>query len=123
MNIIKQEEIIMARLVINGGTDYECAVNGKCTVVREKDAEGNIVISGWLVTHTYIEEINSISADNFICTGVNVVGETFGSNAFNILYNFVCNDFDPIDCLSQDEIDQIEAKLYEVKEGNTRDFE
>lgn len=83
----------MARLLITTEEGKEMKVNGHVTFEMEKvysqELEDDIVITrGKLAIHEYIEDISMIETDRFILMGVDVVKEVFGTNDYNILYEF-----------------------------------
>lgn len=73
-------------------------------------------IIGTLVTHQYIDDINSIESDRYLLTDCTVYKESFGSDDFDIVYNFIADTCvvkdDPVD---QDKVKEIENKKYEYE--------
>lgn len=73
-------------------------------------------IIGTLVTHQYIDDINSIESDRYLLTDCTVYKESFGSDDFDIVYNFIAETCvvkdDPVD---QDKVKEIENKKYEYE--------
>ena len=53
---------------------------------------GYFLIQGILATHDYIEDIDTIETERYKLTGVSVHTESFGSNEFDILYHFTCDN-------------------------------
>lgn len=102
----------MAKLSIN----EDFIIKGKITVRRYLDGEGNINIVGALATHYYFEEIKNIETYRYEIKGVEVLEEVFGSDDFDIVYNFkaksliVKNSFSN---LSEEEIKNIEDNIYD----------
>lgn len=83
----------MARLLITTEEGKEIRTNGHVTFEMEKvyseELEEDIVITrGKLAIHEYIEDIYSIETDRYILIGIDVVKEVFGTNDYNILYEF-----------------------------------
>lgn len=83
----------MARLLITTEEGKEIRTNGHVTFEMEKiyseELEEDIVITrGKLAIHDYIEDIAIIETDRYIFMGVDVVKEVFGTNDYNILYEF-----------------------------------
>ena len=78
----------MAQLLVNG-TYF---MNGKFTVSRNlitrENGEETILVEGTLCTHDYIEELKSIESYRYIVKNINVTGEGFGSDDYDILYKF-----------------------------------
>lgn len=110
----------MAQLLVNG-TYF---MNGKFTVSRNlitrENGEETILVEGTLCTHDYIEELKSIESYRYIVKNINVTGEGFGSDDYDILYKFTAEgieikgvrDGDLIRILSKEEQQQIEKIRY-----------
>lgn len=100
----------MAEIVINGNQ----LINGKFTIIREaKDNE--IVTHGHLITHRYFEEIHTLETDRYRVKGVRVFVESFGSDDFNIVYEFTAKELDvkfEQSNLTDREIEAMEKKIY-----------
>lgn len=102
----------MAKLSIN----EDFIIKGKITVRRYLDEDGNINIVGALATHYYFEEIKNIETYRYEIKGIEVLEEVFGSDDFDIVYNFkaksliVKNSFSN---LSEEEIKNIEDNIYD----------
>lgn len=79
----------MAEIKVN----TEKFVNGRLTVAREKmqisDNESSIIIKGLFTTHDYFEEIHTLESERFLLQGIEVVKESFGSNDYDIGYEFL----------------------------------
>ena len=110
----------MAQLFVNGSY----FMNGKFTVSRNlitrENGEETILVEGTLCTHDYIEELKSIESYRYIVKNINVTGEGFGSDDYDILYKFTAEgieikgvrDGDLIRILSKEEQQQIEKIKY-----------
>lgn len=102
----------MAKLSIN----EEFVIKGKLTARRFLDEEGKVNIIGALATHYYFEEIKNIETYRYELKNVEVIEEIFGSDDFDIVYNFkaesmiVKNNFTN---LSEKEIEDIEKNIYD----------
>ena len=76
-------------------------------------------IIGTLVTHQYIDDIDSIESDRYLLTGCTVYKESFGSDDFDIVYNFIAETCvvkdDPVD---QNKIQEIENKKYDYESSD-----
>ncbi|MEG1494700.1 MAG: hypothetical protein RR406_00150 [Bacilli bacterium] len=87
----------MAILKITDGSNNEIEVKGRMTFkiskVVDENGEESQVCLGQMATHKYFEEITKIETDRFKLENVEVIEETFGTNDFNILYDFEVNDF------------------------------
>ena len=101
----------MAKISVNG----EFVVNGKLTVNRFLDANKNIVVEGVFATHYYFEEITSLESLRYELTGIEVVSEIFGSDDFDIVYNFKADNLDVKNGytnLSVEDINKFENLIY-----------
>ena len=82
----------MAKIVIND----ELEINGRLTVQRTRvsDEKGNLtsVVSGVLATHLYIEIIDKIETGRLILKGVDVKKENFGSDDYDVVYEFTASE-------------------------------
>ena len=115
----------MAKIKITDGNNEVFEVNGRMTFKVSKafnDVGDEIMVClGQLTTHKYFEEITKIESDRFVLENVEVTDETFGTNDFNILYDFQVNDFGwsiKEDYLSQEAINAIEKDEYKNDEGD-----
>ena len=115
----------MAKLIITTDERKQDKVNGQVTfsdelIQLENDKKG-IYISGKMTTHMYIDNIDRIETHRYILIGVKVIRETFGSNDFDILYEFEANDFivknGPTN-LSNQLIEVIEMDIYKDEESD-----
>lgn len=79
----------MAEIKVN----TEKFVNGRLTVEREKiqisNEESQILTKGLFTTHEYFEEINTLESERYLLQGIEVIKESFGSNDYNIGYEFL----------------------------------
>lgn len=82
----------MANLIIKT-TDKMYKEKGRLTFSTELTSNGNIIISGQMTTHKFIEGINKIETHRYILSDVQIVKETFGSDDFDILYDFIAKDY------------------------------
>lgn len=68
-------------------------VNGRLTIEREKiqisNEESQILIKGLFTTHEYFEEINTLESERYLLQGIEVIKESFGSNDYDIGYEFL----------------------------------
>ena len=107
----------MAKIIINNNL----TVNGKVTFnrVANEDKTG-FIIQGILLTHLYFEDIKSIETRRYKLTGIEVTQEAFGSDDYNIVYQFVCNNLEIMGLdhqgakfiLYNEEMEMIEAEMY-----------
>lgn len=109
----------MANLKIITGDKQTKNVKGRLTfetkLVENTNGEEDIIIAGSMTTHRYIDDISKIESSRYILTGVEVYNEVFGSEDFNILYNFTAKDL----CvkngetnLSEELIKELEKRFY-----------
>lgn len=114
----------MAKIKITNENE-EQVVNGRMTFKVSKAIDENgdetIVCLGQLTTHKYFEEISRIETDRFILENVEVTDETFGTNDFDILYDFQVHNFGwhiKENYLSEETIKTIEKEEYHNDEGD-----
>lgn len=115
----------MAKIIITNDNNEEIQVEGRMTFKVSKaikeDGTETMVCLGQLATHKYFEEITKIETDRFILENVEVTDETFGTNDFNILYEFEVHNYGwtiKEDYLSEKTIKRIELEEYKDDEGN-----
>lgn len=115
----------MAKIIITNDNNEQIQAEGKMTFKVSKaikeDGTETMVCLGQLATHKYFEEITKIETDRFILENVEVTDETFGTNDFNILYEFEVHNYGwtiKEDYLSEKTIKRIELEEYKDDEGN-----
>ena len=115
----------MAKIIITNDNNEEIQVEGRMTFKVSKaikeDGTDTMICLGQLATHKYFEEITKIETDRFILENVEVTDETFGTNDFNILYEFEVHNYGwtiKEDSLSEETIKKIELEEYKDDEGN-----
>ena len=115
----------MAKIIITNDNNEEIQVEGRMTFKVSKaikeDGTDTMICLGQLATHKYFEEITKIKTDRFILENVEVTDETFGTNDFNILYEFEVHNYGwtiKEDYLSEETIKKIELEEYKDDEGN-----
>lgn len=115
----------MAKIIITNDNNEEIQVEGRMTFKVSKaikeDGTETMICLGQLATHKYFEEITKIETDRFILENVEVTDETFGTNDFNILYEFEVHNYGwtiKEDYLSKKTIKRIELEEYKDDEGN-----
>ena len=74
----------MANIKVNN----ELVVKGKVSITRKRTEENEIIIYGSFMTHIYYEEINTLETERYLITGIDVYEEMYGSDDYNIIYNF-----------------------------------
>lgn len=115
----------MAKLIITTNNRKKYEVKGRVTfeakLIENENGKQEIIISGKMTTHKYIEDIDKIETHRYLLTDVQVYKETFGSDDFDILYDFIAKDYNVkngITNLSNTLIDSIEEKIYESDDSN-----
>lgn len=115
----------MAKIIITNDNNEEIQVEGRMTFKVSKaikeDGTDTMICLGQLATHKYFEEITKIETDRFILENVEVTDETFGTNDFNILYEFEVHNYGwtiKENYLSEKTIEKIELEEYKDDEGN-----
>lgn len=106
----------MAKIKITTTDGKTLETQGQMTVSLDKTTDGDIVCIGKLALHQYIEEIEKIESNRYLLTGVDVYKEVFGTNDFNILYEFTLTEEGEFtvkdETLSEEEIDSILNEMY-----------
>lgn len=115
----------MARLLITTEEGKKIKVNGHVTfemekVYSEETGEDVVITRGKLAIHDYIEDIVNIETDRYMFIGIDVVREVFGTNDYNILYEFqLTTDIGFIvkpEYLTEEQRKEIEEKEYSEDE-------
>ena len=108
----------MANMRITTTDRKTLEVNGHMTFRAEKiineEGDEDIIITGEMQTHRYIESIDKIETHRYIVLGIDVLRETFGTDDFSVLYEFKANDYmvkNGETNLSAKQIVEIETKL------------
>lgn len=107
----------MAKILLND----EFEMNGKLSISRTLNESGDgFIVTGTFATHLYIEDIHTLESARYKVYGVEVFQEMFGSDDYDIVYNFQAtmlkikgpqkNGIGYI--LYQKEMDQIEEEMY-----------
>lgn len=106
----------MAKLIITTDEKEVIEVQGRMTFESIRNAEGKLDTYGQLVTHKYIDGIDKIESSRYILETVNVTREVFGTNDFNILYEFQLEDgyeyYVKEDVLTDEEIKKMQDEEY-----------
>lgn len=107
----------MANIIINN----RITAKGKLSVSRTlNENKDGFIITGAFASHLYYEDIKSLETNRFKVSGIQVYEEGFGSDDYNIIYNFIADKFvlkDVIEdgigyILYSEEIKQIEDEMY-----------
>ena len=78
----------MAQIKINKDRFVEGKFTVKQRLVEDEKGNGNVVVHGIFSTHDYIEELNTLESERYLLLGVKVFEETFGTNDYEITYDF-----------------------------------
>ena len=115
----------MAQIKITTGNRKTINVKGNLTftteLLRNEVNEEYILVRGQMVTHKYIEDIFKIETHRYLLSDIKVYRETFGSDDFNILYEFEAKDYtikNGATNLSNELIEEIEKELYALSDSN-----
>lgn len=118
----------MAKLLIKTVTGEVIETEGKMTFesVKREDEDGvHFETIGQLAIHEYISDIDEIESARYLLEGVDVYREIFGSDDFNILYEFKLEDGLDVtvksECLTKEKIDQF--KYEEYKDEDSKKWE
>lgn len=98
------------------GVNNKDLVLGKISVRRFIDEDDKLIIQGSFATHNYFEEIKSLETYRFSITDVEVLEEVFGSDDYDIIYNFSAKKLDIKNqgvVYDENEHEQIEKNLYD----------
>lgn len=110
----------MANIRITSSDKKSYNEKGNLTFEAQKTVDNEIVITGRMTTHKYIEDIDKIETHRYILKGVDVFKEVFGSDDFDILYEFIAKDYivkNGETNLSNELIESIEKKMYELEDS------
>lgn len=101
----------MAKISVN----EEFLINGKLTIRRVLN-DGELTILGSFATHYYFEEIKKLESFRYLITDIEVYEEVFGTDDFDILYNFKAKNIDVkggFTNLTESKIDTIHSNIYD----------
>ena len=114
----------MARIKIN----KEYYVEGKFTVKQKVVETGNVIededgneipeqamlVHGIFSTHDYIDQLDCIESERYLIQDINVYEESFGSNDYEITYEFTAGYFVVKDDYVPDKVKAVvEADIYQ----------
>ena len=106
----------MANIKVN----KEKFVKGKLTIERSAiEIEGELTIEtrGIFTTHDYFEEIHTLESERYLLQGITVYKESFGSNDYDIGYEFMVKNLIVKDDYIPEEIKAvIETSEYQDEE-------
>lgn len=110
----------MAKILITTGDGEVIETQGKMTfeTIKKEDEHGDIYFEtiGQLAIHEYIVDINKIESARYLLENVDVYREVYGTDDFNILYEFTANGIDVSvkeSNMDKGKIDELRKKEYE----------
>ena len=104
----------MAQIKINKDRFVEGKFTVKQRLVEDEKGNGNVVVHGIFSTHDYIEELNTLESERYLLIGVKVFEETFGTNDYEITYEFTAESLTIKDDYVPDKVKAVvEADLYQ----------
>ena len=110
----------MAKILITTGDGEVIETQGKMTfeTIKKEDEHGDIYFEtiGQLAIHEYIVDINKIESARYLLENVDVYREVYGTDDFNILYEFTANGIDVSvkkSNMDKGKIDALRKKEYE----------
>ena len=110
----------MAKILITTGDGEVIETQGKMTfeTIKKEDEHGDIYFEtiGQLAIHEYIVDIDKIESARYLLENVDVYREVYGTDDFNILYEFTANGIDVSvkkSNMDKGKIDVLRKKEYE----------
>lgn len=110
----------MAKILITTGDGEVIETQGKMTfeTIKREDEDGDTYFEtiGQLAIHEYIVDINKIESARYLLENVDVYREVYGTDDFNILYEFTANGIDVSvkeSNMDKGKIDVLRKKEYE----------
>lgn len=110
----------MAKILITTGDGEVIETQGKMTfeTIKREDEDGDTYFEtiGQLAIHEYIVDIDKIESARYLLENVDVYREVYGTDDFNILYEFTANGIDVSvkeSNMDKGKIDVLRKKEYE----------
>lgn len=110
----------MAKILITTGDGEVIETQGKMTfeTIKKEDEHGDIYFEtiGQLAIHEYIVDIDKIESARYLLKNIDVYREVYGTDDFNILYEFTANGIDVSvkeSNMDKGKIDVLRKKEYE----------
>lgn len=110
----------MAKILITTGDGEVIETQGKMTfeTIKKEDEHGDIYFEtiGQLAIHEYIVDIDKIESARYLLENVDVYREVYGTDDFNILYEFTANGINVSvkeSNMDKGKIDALRKKEYE----------
>ena len=118
----------MAKILITTGDGEVIETQGKMTfeTIKKEDEHGDIYFEtiGQLAIHEYIVDIDKIESARYLLENVDVYREVYGTDDFNILYEFTANGIDVSvkkSNMDKGKIDVLRKKEYENDDCKDRE--
>lgn len=111
----------MATIKVNKEIFVEGKLTVERTLVKGENNSNRVIISGGFTTHDYFEEIQTLESERYLLQNVEVHKEYFGSNDYDIGYEFIAGNL----TIKEDYIPQEIRNLIEYmnyKEENAEYF-
>ena len=113
----------MAKILITTGDGEVIETQGKMTfeTIKKEDEHGDIYFEtiGQLAIHEYIVDINKIESARYLLENVDVYREVYGTDDFNILYEFTANGIDV--SVKESNMDKVKIDVLRKKEYENED--
>ena len=114
----------MAKILITKGNDEVIETQGKMTfeTVKRFDEDGEVYFEtiGQLAIHEYIDHIKCIESARYLLKGVDVYREVYGTDDFNILYEFRLEEGADVE-IKESNLDEDKLQLLKLKEYSNED--
>lgn len=114
----------MAKILITKGNNEVIETQGKMTfeTVKRFDEDGEVYFEtiGQLAIHEYIDHIECIESARYLLKGVDVYREVFGTDDFNILYEFRLEEGADVE-IKESNLDEEKLQLLKLKEYSNED--
>lgn len=114
----------MAKILITKGNEEVIETQGKMTfeTIKSFDEDGDMYFKtiGQLAIHEYIDDIECIESSRYLLKGVDVYREVYGTDDFNILYEFELVEGTDV-IIKESNLDNEKIKLLKEKEYKNED--
>ena len=113
----------MAKILITTGDGEVIETQGKMTfeTIKKEDEHGDIYFEtiGQLAIHEYIVDIDKIESARYLLENLDVYREVYGTDDFNILYEFTANGIDV--SVKESNMDKCKIDVLRKKEYENED--
>jgi hypothetical protein len=114
----------MAKILITKENNEVIETQGKMTfeTIKRFDEEGEVYFEtiGQLAIHEYIDHIECIESARYLLKGVDVHREVYGTDDFNILYEFTLKEGTDV-IIKEDKLNKEKIELLKQKEYSNED--